>query len=116
MARKSPINPEHGWFAGENKILRFTIEGEAATIDGWALTFELFERRTENPPALITKTVGSGVTIFDAANKIADVHILASDTVDFDADTYNYVLRRTDPGSEQVLAFGGALIQRAEVA
>lgn len=112
MAVESAITAKDGWFAGEDKVLRFTVETLDLNIVGWTFTWTLHPRRASE--TLLTKTNGVGVTI--TGDKELQVLINAADTEALKADTYHHVLRRTDAGANQVLSFGPAVLRRAEVA
>lgn len=112
MAVESPIKEADGWFAGEDKVLRFTVETLDPDIAGWGIRWTLHPRR--GTETLLDKTIAAGVTITGV--DLLEVHIDAADTATFDQGTYHYVLRRTDAGSAQVLAYGPAVLRRAEVA
>lgn len=118
---------EH-WFIGEDRTLVFDVTSDGTTpqtMTGWALTWEMLERRGGNS-VLISKTTGAAqITISNGAgtNDRATVAITDVDTEGdgtdndppLDPGTYFYVLRRTDAGSESVLAFGDAVLQEASL-
>ena len=125
-AVESPIAESVHWFVGEDRTLLYdvTSDGTAAqTMTGWALTWELLDKRASaGGTVLLTKTTGAGtITIGNGAGTddratvtIADVDT-ESGTLPNGPGTYFTVLRRTDAGSEVTLAFGDAVIQRASI-
>lgn len=112
MATRFDIDASDGWFIGEDKVLTFTDE-DGTDMSSWSITYEL-KRSQFHSTALVTKTVGSGITIGDGAatNDRATVAIADSDTEDNvpSGGTYYHQLRRTDAGNEKILARGDAVI------
>jgi ABC-type sulfate transport system permease subunit len=76
----------------------------ATTIAGWAITFTL-KVRDRSGAALITRTVGSGITITDAVNGVFTVLLTAANTT-LTPGVYSYDIRRTDAGSATTLTYG----------
>jgi hypothetical protein len=120
---------------GDDRTLSFTIynedgleldenqeyvSGTCKDVSGYALTFIVRTSDTTSNAALITKTVGSGITIsgsFNASNSLNTqrVEVVVEDTDTWSTDpegqrlspkTYRYALKRTDAGSETLLAYG----------
>jgi hypothetical protein len=85
-------------FAGEDVTITVTLSG-SGSIAGWAFTFTL--KSAYGGSALVTKTVGSGIVITDAANRILTITLSSSDTnrATTEAVKYLYDLWRTDSGS-----------------
>ena len=79
-------------------------------ISAWTLEWVL--REGPAGAVQITKTVGSGITLTDAANGVLQVAIADSDTLTMSPKTYFYTLRRTGDGNEVVLAFGDAVLRQ----
>jgi hypothetical protein len=76
-------------------------------ITGWALTFTIKLDPGDAGTVLVTKTVGSGITITDGPNGKADVVIAEADGEKLLADhEYDYDLWRTDSGNKTPLTFG----------
>lgn len=117
MAKESPITKEDGWFAGEDKALRFTVVDEAeaiVNITGWNFKWSLLMgsiRGTE----VASKTSGAGISIINAAGGVVQVVVAAADTHDLEPRTHYHVLSRTDSGNVQVLAYGSAELMRATI-
>jgi hypothetical protein len=91
-------------------------EGETVSIDitGYALSF-MVKVHPSDPDlsALLTKTTVSGIVIAGVFNatpasnlQLATVTIADTDTDALNPGLYTYELKRTDAGSETVLAYG----------
>lgn len=127
-------------FIGDDTTIRFQIGNDDATlatiaagtatmvdVDGWALSFIVRKADTTTGTPLLTKTTSSGITItgtFDAlaSNNTQRVVVAIDDTDTAAADgssvvlkpnTYRYSLKRTDDGSEKILAFGDFVLTEA---
>lgn len=107
----APITEEDEWFVGTKALFEFVIVG-AGDMTGWALEFVVKYAAAEDRK-LLSKTVGDGITITDGPNRTFRVTVEAEDTVGWKGATYDYAVWRTDPGQEQVVLFGPALLQRA---
>ena len=118
MARESHIDASDGFFAGEDKTLLWRVRGEVDGIEEWDLALELYAPRARPSDApLFTLTNTSGVTAAPAPpdEDCATVTAVVTGdrTVSLAPQVYQYVLWRTDPGSKQVLAYGGLALQTA---
>jgi len=91
------------FFAGEDIELEVTLS-PAVNITTWTLTFTLKESLTA-ASALVTKTVGSGITITDGANGIFVVSLPAAST-NQTARKYVYDIWKTNSGGSAVLCNG----------
>ena len=95
------------WYAGADIIHLFEVTdadtGGPLNMTGWELTYEL---KDSADVVLVTKTVGSGITIGDGegTGSRATVVIQATDTQALTEGLYHEVLRRTDNGSKQPLS------------
>jgi len=109
MSVDAEIEETDNWFISEKKDLLFTID---TTVDPstWAIEWSLKPVDKLKDDALIDKATPTGITI-DGTKKQATVHILAADTSGLEPGKYFYTLKRMDAGSEQVLAFGGAVLR-----
>lgn len=111
MSIEQNITADDHYMAGEDKSLRyFVVDSAGATKDmtGWALEWVL-RRSAASSTATLTKTTGAATIVIDNGNGTGDmatVTITDDDTLNLVTGTYVYALRRTDAGSEQVLAFG----------
>lgn len=75
----------------------------AQNITGWSITFTAHQF---SGPSLITKTVGSGITITNGTGGQLTVAIASADTAGLSPGNYLYSITRTDAGSEAVLTEG----------
>lgn len=100
--------------------LRFTMD-EVTSIASWAVTFSVKLRSATGTlgSALVTKTVGSGVTLTDTTNGIITVTLADTDTSSLTltealsaGERYVWDLKRTDAGSEVVLARGDLVLEQ----
>lgn len=115
MARESKIELENYWAAGEDRTLRFTVydgptNDTVVDVTGYSLEWVIREN-DGNGTVLLTKAVGTGITITDGPNGIIDVAIDDDETVSLVEGVYFYTLRRNEPGNEVVLAYGTAILQ-----
>jgi hypothetical protein len=108
------------------KVADYDTDPTGATakdITGWALTFDIRDSRT-SPTAILAKTVSNGITIagtfnsvFSTSTQLATLAIADTDitTALFgrNGGTFYYSLKRTDDGSETILAEGRIVIERA---
>ena len=121
MAVESPIQASDGWFFGEDKVLRFTVGGDATGIAAWLVQFSLYRRkdRTQTAPVIVKTSPGAIVLaapVPPATAGLCTVTIPAADTAGLSVaadDQFAYVLRRVDLGSAQILAYGPAVIRSA---
>lgn len=121
MPTQSNITAAEELFSGTDKVLQYTVTDSAGAVQiitGWALRWALYaigDRTT----ALITKTVGAGITITNGAGGILQVAISDDDTNSLTANArtplYDYELRRTDSGNEDVLAYGTVVLRPGKV-
>lgn len=109
------------------KVADYDADATGATakdITGWAITLEI--RRAPSTPgtALLTKTVGSGLTISGTFNSVlaTSTQVVTWTNADTDLTTtifganggrFHYSLKRTDAGFETILAYGAIVIERA---
>lgn len=126
-AVEAKIQESEHWFIGEDRSIVIDVTSDGTTpqtMTGWALTWELLTQR--GGTVLITKaTGGSGITIGNGSGTndratvvVTDVDTEGDGTANdppLDPGTYFHVLRRTDSGSESVLAFGDAVLQEASL-
>ena len=120
MAVESPIQASDGWFFGEDKTLRFTVSGDVTGIAAWLVQFSLYRRKDRTQTPLLVKNSPAAVTpaapVPPATTGTCTVTIAAVDTAALSTsadDQFAYVLRRTDTGNAQILAYGGAVIRSA---
>lgn len=87
---------------GEDITIEDTVTG--VNIEGWALSFAI--ARSYRDTAIITKTVGSGITITDPANGVFEITIDDTDTDGLPTGKCVWDVKRTDAGQEAVLTRG----------
>ena len=123
-AKEARIAESHHWMIGEDRTIRIDVlQSDDVTpqaMTGWALTWELLDKR--GGTVLLSKTTAAGgITIGngDATDDRATIPVADTDLEAVASlavpGTFFHVLRRTDAGSEAVLAFGDAVIQEASV-
>lgn len=99
------------WHVGEARTLRYDVvdsAGSPQNMTGFALLWELAD---QDGVVQVSKTSGGGgITIGngDGTNDRATVTVAQADTEALTPGTYTHRLRRTDAGSELVLAYGYA--------
>lgn len=81
-------------------------------ITGYALQY-ILRRRADDPAEEIAKTTSSGIAITDGTGGACEVTINDTDTDALAAVQYFQTIRRTDEGSETVLAFGSVVLKKA---
>ena len=93
--------------SGDDKTVRFTVtdqDGVAQDLTGASATWA-FSRRARRA-AIATKTVGSGITISDAANGIVDVTVARADTETIEGDFYHELEIVDGGGTKSTAAYG----------
>jgi hypothetical protein len=129
MATESNIEKDDDVFIGEDKQLSFTVLDSANVpidITGWALAFIMRRKDTSTGDPVLSKATGSGISItgtYDADPAVntqrAVVALADTDTAQNDGTIvispakYRYSLKRTDAGSETILAFGNFVLREA---
>lgn len=121
MAENSPITADDEWFIGTDHQFEFgpVVDGDGVAIDvsTWTLSW-MMKRRLNDPDlsAILTKTpTVTGTHNPDPALSTQRVVVSIADT---DTDPlvarvdYRHELKRTDAGSEAVLAYGTAVLKR----
>ena len=131
MARETNFDKDSNIFIGEDKQIRFPVydddnDGIPLDVSGYAMTWILRKKDTASDPALLTKTTGAGITVTGTFDVDPDVNtqrvvVTLADT-DMATDLgvviipplkYRYSLKRTDAGSETILAFGNFVLREA---
>lgn len=121
MAQQTHIND--GWYINNDIAFEFTVYQEDGNgvlsttpqdITGYGLRWDLRKTPTTAGIPILSKSTDDGqITILDGPNGICSVAIDAEDTEALKARLYAHALKRTDTGSQLVLAEGRALLQRA---
>lgn len=125
MPQEAHITASEEWFTGADKVLQYTVvdsAGVAVNITGWSLRWVMVRKQAASAAAsghLVSKeTGGAGIAITNGASGICQVTITDADTDGMEGGEtplYQYELRRTDPGSEDVLAYGNVTLRQGLV-
>lgn len=101
------------FFAGDDKVLQFTVT-QAGSTDPLDLTnAEIMFRMIKEGNVEINKSIGTGVTVVDAAAGRLDVTINSSDTVDiFNTVELEYELQLRQAGLYDTVKFDTLTIKR----
>jgi hypothetical protein len=118
VALEQRISASDGWFVGEDKVLRFTVDGDTDGISGWQLGFRVFAAKAkEGDLPLVEVLSGGGAIVASEATAdapaIVTVVVSAEQSVVIGAGPRQFVLARVDPGSRNVLSYGTAALQSA---
>ena len=98
-----------GLTIGEDILITLTVAG-SGSIAAWTFEFNLRDQKTD--AIVVTKTVGAGITITDAANRVLTIALNDTDTEPLRADQYLWDAWRTNDGSETCLADGTMDLKR----
>jgi hypothetical protein len=79
-------------------------------ITGWAITFAVYTALGGS--AVVTKTVGAGITISDAGKGIISVALAKGDTAGQTVQDYVWAVKRTDSGNTVFLARGQLILEQ----
>lgn len=114
MPIETAITASDHWIRGTDQDFAVTaVESDGTsplTMTGWTLAFEILDDES-SPVILVTSTpvLSSSGT---GTNNVATASIADTDSEGLIGDTtYWWRLRRTDAGSERVLAFGTAYLR-----
>jgi hypothetical protein len=95
--------------------LRFTMD-RPRSVSGWSVTFAV--KKKLGGTQVISRTVGSGVTLTDTGRGVITVSLAKADTSSLtlttalsDGEGYVWNLKRTDSGSNVVLARGEFILE-----
>lgn len=114
MAKRSDITEADEWFRGEKKTLRWVVDdgGNPASIPAgqntWTTVFVM--RMAEDSPTVYLQLDGE---CEDPSEGLWKAEVVHGDTVGIPWGVYKYTFARVDPGFEQILAFGDAVLQAA---
>lgn len=102
------------YFSGDNLDILFTVSdgdnpGNPKDLTGASIDWVLAKQQGKAP--LITKSIGSGVTITDAANGKGTVSIQQADTENLKGDTYWHELQVTVGGKRSTSMYGDFIIE-----
>lgn len=79
------------------------------SISSWAVTFQV--RDSLGGTSRITKTVGSGIALTDTGKGILTITLDKADTSSLTVRSYVWDIKRTDSGSNVVLARGELILE-----
>lgn len=131
MAIEFNVTAADKFFLGEDKVLEFTIFGpdNVTPLDVSGLVLEWNMRKTDKAadPAILTKGVGTGLTIVGVYNVVpatntqrvraafasADTDPLVSAIVLKANVAYRHSLKRKDSGNENILSYGSITFLQA---
>lgn len=100
MAQKVDILNTDNLRKGSNYTITFTVlddNNDPVNISGWSLTYTWKVRDTD-AAAVLTKTVGSGITLTDPTNGVGTIALVPADTSSLRPRVYYHRLMRTDAG------------------
>ena len=100
MATKADI----AFYKGEDVTLTVSMS-PVTNITGWTITFSL-KKQYGDASALVSKTIGSGITVTDAVNGDFKVAVDSADSASLDNRAYVYDILRTNSGNKTVLTIG----------
>lgn len=92
------------FYKGEDVDLTVTLS-PPTNITGWSLQFTL-RKQYGDAAALLTKTIGAGITVTDATNGVFKVALASADSAGLELKAYVYDIQRTDAGNRTVLTIG----------
>ena len=107
-ASQAASKADAAFHQGEDLTLTATM-APAANITGWTLTFSI-KKQYGDAAALLTKTVGAGITIIDAANGVFQIALASADTAALETRQYVFDIQRTNSGSRTVLTIGNITV------
>jgi len=104
---KSPITEEDAWFVGEDQTFEFLslTSGRPDDVTGWTIQFRMATAKGE--PSILTISA----VLSDPTDGEFQIVTASADTASLEPETYYYDVSRLDSGSNQVLAFGDAVLQ-----
>lgn len=112
MPRQTIVASNFEMFSGNTRVLKVTVlDQDEAIVDlsGAAATFVVM--RAHGQPAIITKTVGSGIVITDAVNGLLEITLLEADTEPL-RGVHRHELEITDAsGRKTTVLFGNITIR-----
>ncbi len=117
MAIQCNVTASDNVYIGSDKSLTIPIyQSDGKTrqdITGWALSWMLKASiHDADASAVITKTTVNGITLSSPTTGVCVVTLSAADTLSLDPATYVHELKRTTPGSEDVVTDGTFVLKR----
>lgn len=122
MAEEVTIGGGGSLFVGEDKIVRLELflksdATVAVDMTGWAMVFDVRKKDNSSDPAIVSVTSLPLAGTFNASRATNTQRALLTMTDDlmnlFKAATDRYSWKRTDAGSETVLAYGDFAPEKA---
>jgi len=104
--------------SGDNRSLSVTITDQSqAVLDvsgaaiTWALSRAVTDKVEPKGVAIVSKTVGSGITITDGSNGLVEVTIAEADTASL-AGTYYHEMQMVLSGNTSTIMYGTVIIKK----
>lgn len=123
MANERNFTADDHLFIGEDETLQFTITDASdvpVNVTGFAMEWTLRLKDATTTASLQKTTAAGGITITGTYNASAALNTQRVNVIIADTDTdllaarsYRYALKRTDSGSESVLAFGSLVLRKS---
>lgn len=104
-------NQQFSVFAHSVKTVTFQMT-DGTNVTGWTIKWVLTD---EEDNVLLTKTVGSGLTLTTPASGLFTLSLTADDT-DLTPGVYFWETKRTDDNLEETLATGTMIVNKSRVA
>jgi hypothetical protein len=92
------------FYVGEDIPINAVLD-PVVDISGWAISF-VMRFTAGGLPVLVTKTVGSGITIVSGPASTFIIQMLSADTSTLAPGEYVYDVQRTDVGNHRMLVLG----------
>jgi len=118
--KRIDLGADQNLIIGEDRTFEIRVLDSAGAVQvmtGWALQFVI--AKVASQTALISLTVGSGITIENGAGTDDQATcVLTDDNTNTltDEGEYDYALKRTDAGSEAYLQYGRMLWLKGAIA
>jgi predicted RecA/RadA family phage recombinase len=91
-------------YKGEDVAITDSLS-PVTNITGWSLQFTL-RKNYGDTSAILTKTIGAGITVTDVTNGVFKIALANADTANLAPGVYVYDVERTDAGNRTVLTIG----------
>lgn len=101
-------------FSGDTAVYKFTVTDNAdAIVDLTGISATWILSKRVDSPILLTKTIGSGIVVTDAAGGLLEVTTIPADTEDLQGLHY-WELEIVDSGGQKVTVANGTLTLKVE--
>ena len=107
------VGQNYTMFSGDSKVITVTVtdaDGAAVNLTGATISYVIFD----DGSATITKTVGSGITVTDAAAGTFTITLAASDTASL-AGAYYHECQVTDSSGNISTIFTGTVTMNEDM-